>query len=144
MQLQGSHSHATNPASTTKIGISTSGIPLQPIRVISNPPRRNASWVLCPALARMFKELAALRVLHGFPKLLYFRVGHQGSLTELLEEYFSCFSVLVHLTHGFGCGGTHGTLAWWLGMRQDLGSLNEVVGAVSCESSTKQSKGLHT
>lgn len=102
MQLQDRHAQATNPASTTKIVISTSRIPLQPIRVISNPPRRNTSWVFCPALARMFKELAALRVLHGFPELLYFRVGHQGSLTKLLEEDFSCFIVLVPLTHGFG------------------------------------------
>lgn len=58
----------------------------------------------------MFKKMAALRVLHDFPELLYFRVGHHGSITELLEEDFSCFMVLVHLTHGSWMEGLTGRL----------------------------------
>lgn len=77
----------------------------------------------------MFKKMAALGVLHDFPELLYFRVGHQCCITELLEEDFSCFKLLVQLMDGFWIGGAHGTLAWWLGMRRDLGLLNGVGGA---------------
>lgn len=65
----------------------------------------------------MFKELAALRVLHDLPELLYLRVSHPGSFTELLEEDFGCSMMLVQLMRGLGVGGAHGTPAWWLGMR---------------------------
>lgn len=58
----------------------------------------------------MFKEMAALRVLHDFPELLYFRVGHQGSITELLEEDFSCFMVLVQLMQSHSIGVLTGRL----------------------------------
>lgn len=92
----------------------------------------------------MFKKMAALWVLHDFPELLYFRVGRQGSITELLEENFSCFMLLVHLMESRWMGGAHGMLAWWLGLRRGLGSLSGVVGATSHELSTEQLSELYT
>lgn len=53
----------------------------------------------------MFKELAALRVLHDFPELLYLGVGRQRSLTELLEEDFSCFRGVSRPDARFWIGG---------------------------------------
>lgn len=53
----------------------------------------------------MFKELAALRVLHDLTELLYLRVSHPRSFTEPLEEDFGCFIVLVQLMDRLGVGG---------------------------------------
>jgi hypothetical protein len=58
----------------------------------------------------MLKQLAALRVIHDFPELLYFRVGGGGSTAELLEEDFSCFTLLVHLVADGSIGGLTGRL----------------------------------